>query len=146
MLRILAVLTLAAATTGWAQPAPSLSSEQNDVMRAENAYRLAKIKQDLKTLDEILADDFYEMNQNGNGRDKKETLDLWKRFSIQDLRTDDIDIKITGNVAVVRGNQTEWNAGVDVMMFMRVYLKTQKGWQLLSSLQAINPKLAPGLR
>jgi hypothetical protein len=146
MLRILVVLALATAATGWAQTAAALTPEQNEVMRVETAYRTAKIKQDLKALDAILADDFYEMNQNGNGRNKKESIALWSYFSIQDLSTDDIDIKITGNVAVVRGNQTERNADIDVMMFTRVYIKTAMGWQLLSSMQAINPKLAPALR
>jgi hypothetical protein len=97
----------------------------------------------VKAMEDLLANDFYEMNQYGKGRDKREFIDLWKSFSIRDLATDDIDVTITGTVAVVRGNQTEWNAEMDVMMFTRVYVKTQKGWQLLSSMQAINPKLAP---
>jgi len=58
------------------QPAASRSAG-DDVMKIDEAYRLAKLHQDTLALDGILADDFNETNQNGNSRNKAQTLELW---------------------------------------------------------------------
>jgi len=108
-------------------------------MKVDEEFRIAKLKNDTAALGRILADNFYETNQNGNSRNKAETLDLWTDFRIASLTTDSYDVRITGDTALVTGTQTEVNAGVDKMLFTRVYLKGSSGWQLLSCMQFRNP-------
>jgi hypothetical protein len=111
-------------------------------MRVEEQFRLAKLHRDTAALTAILADDFHEINQNGNSRNKAQTIDLWNSFEIDSLTTDSAETKITGDTAVVRGSQTEHNSsGVDRMLYMRVYVRRGGGWQLLAAAQFRDPRL-----
>jgi hypothetical protein len=117
---------------------PRLSqSVEDDVLKVDEAYRVAKLKRDTQTLDRILADAFYETNQNGNSRDKAQMIELWKSFSISSLTTDSEEVRIANDTATVTGRQTE--DGTDRMLFMRIYAKGSSGWQLLSSMQFRDP-------
>jgi hypothetical protein len=119
-----------------AQPA-ALRGVGDDVMKIDEVYRLAKLNRDIKVLDRILADAFNETNQNGNTRDKAQTIELWKSFSISSLTTDTHQVQVAGNTAMVTGTQTE--NGAERMLFTRVYVNSSAGWQLLSSMQFRNP-------
>jgi hypothetical protein len=115
---------------------PRLSPAEEDVMRVDEAYRVAKLKQDTGALNRLLADGFNETNQNGNSRNKAQTLELWKSFSIESLNTDTAEVRITGDTAVVMGTQTENES--EHMLFNRVYIRSGYSWQLLSSMQFRN--------
>src|SRR3954471_11672790 len=82
------------------------SAVTDEVLKLEDAYRLAKLHQDTGSLKEILAEEFNETNQNGNSRNKAQTLELWQSFSISSLTTDSSEIRLTGDTAVVLGKQT----------------------------------------
>jgi hypothetical protein len=111
------------------------------VLQIDNAWQQAKLNADLPMLSRIMADQFYEMNQNGNGRDKVATLELWNGFRIESLTTDSRDVRLADDTATVIGTQTEINGtGVDRMLFTRVYVRRGAGWQLLTSTQFRNPK------
>ena len=133
--RIAATAALFFFATGLA-PAASPSVE-DDVMQVDEAYRIAKLHQDVKTLDRILADAFNETNQNGNSRNKAQTIELWKAFSIESLTTDTSEVRVTGDTAMVTGTQTENRD--ERMLFTRVYVKRPGSWQLLASMQFRNP-------
>ena len=109
------------------------------VMQVDEEFRLAKLHNDTATLDRILADSFYEMNQNGNGRNKSEFIDLFKGFSITSLTTDSFQIRSVGDTVSITGAQNE--NGDTPMLFLRVYVKSSNGWKLLSSMQTDNPKV-----
>jgi hypothetical protein len=128
------VISLAAA-----QPAVAQTTA-NDVMKIDEAYRLAKLNRDIKALDRILADGFNETNQNGNSRDKAQMIELWKSFSIGSLTTDTHQVRVAGGTATVIGRQTE--NGTERMLFTRVYVNGPTGWQLLASTQFRDPDLA----
>jgi hypothetical protein len=126
-----------------AQPAAS-RSVGDDVMKIDEAYRLAKLNRDTKALDRILADGFNETNQNGDSRDKAQTIELWSSFSINSLTTDTHQVRVAGDTAMVTGTQTENGTenpmrGTIQMLFTRVYVKGPTGWQLLASVQFRNP-------
>src|SRR5229473_2592262 len=76
------------------QPTPTSRSVSEDVMKIDEAYRLAKLNRDIKALDRILADAFNETNQNGNSRDKAQTIELWRTFSISSLTTDTHQVRV----------------------------------------------------
>jgi len=66
---------------------------------------------------------------------------LFTQFKIASLTTDESQVRVTGDTAVVTGSQTETNeCGVDRMRFMRVYVKGNRGWQLLASMQFRSPE------
>ena len=116
----------------------------NEIASIEEQFRVAKLDNDVVALERILHDSFFEMNQNGNGRYKAETIDLFKHFRIASLNTNSSDVRFSGNVAIVTGSQTEVNGtGTDRMLFTRVYVRNQNRWQLLSSTQFRNPKVFP---
>jgi hypothetical protein len=106
-------------------------------MKVDEAYRVAKLTRDLPVLERILADGFNETNQNGNSRDKMQTINLWRSMIIPSLTTDSFQVRITGSTAMVMGTQTE---GTERMLFTRVYVMDPAGWQLLSSMQFRNPR------
>lgn len=108
----------------------------------EEQFRVAKIRNDVQSLDRILDEAFVETNQNGNSRTKNETIELFRSFPIQFLNTDSSTVRVTGNAAVVTGSQTEVNGtDTDRMLFTRVYVNSGDRWRLLASSQFRNPKL-----
>lgn len=112
------------------------------VLRVEEEFRLAKLKNDTQTLTRILADGFSETNQNGNTRDKAQMIGLFESFPVRSLTTDNSRVRIMGSTAVVTGSQTEVNStGTDRMLFTRVYIEGQGGWRLLASTQFRDPKI-----
>jgi hypothetical protein len=118
----------------------NLDPQASEVLQVDEAYRLGKLRRDIQGLDRVLADAFTETNQNGNTRNKAETLELWKSFSISSLTTDSAEVRINGDTAVVIGTQTE--NGPEHMLFTRVYVKTGDTWKLLSSFQYRDPRRA----
>lgn len=120
-----------------AQSAPPTVAEE--IMKVDEVYRVAKLNGDVDTLNLILADGFNETNQNGNSRNKPETIELWKNFRIASLTTDTHEVRVNGSTAMVIGTQTE--NGKERMLFTRVYAKNSNVWQLFASMQFRNPKL-----
>ena len=119
-----------------------VESDEAAVIRTDREWQQAKLAADVTALDRIMADAFYEMNQNGNGRNKSETLALWSDFRIAAHTTDSLQVRFSGNAASVTGTQTEVNGtGVDRMVFTRVYVRDGRNWRLLSSMQSRNPHL-----
>lgn len=133
-------LLLASQSTPQVQVRPD--DFQNDpVMKVDEQFRLAKLHNDINTLNLILADNFYETNQNGNSRNKAQTIELWTSFPIRSLTTDSAELRKSGDTAVVTGAQTEENGGgTDRMLFMRVYINSSQGWKLLACMQFRNPR------
>ena len=115
--------------------------ETSAVVALEEEFRLAKLGNDVSTLARILDDLFQETNQNGNVRNKTEMLALFEAFPIASLTTDSSGVRLTDNVAVATGSQTEVNGtGTDRMLFTRVYVNSQGRWRLLSSAQFREPR------
>jgi len=114
---------------------------QSAILRVDEQWREAKLANDVETMKRIISDDFFETNQNGNGRDKAQMLQLWTTFKIQSLATHRATIRVSGNVASVTGEQTEVNdSGTDRMLFARVYVQSSSAeWKLLSSTQFRRP-------
>ena len=115
---------------------------QAAVLGVDERFRVAKLTNDVRTMESLRSDDFFETNQNGNSRDKPEALELWTTFPIRSLTTERATIRLAGDVAMIAGQQTEVNGtGTDRMLFTRVYVRSGSTWQLLSSTQFRNPTL-----
>jgi hypothetical protein len=116
--------------------------EQSRVLARDEQWRQAKLANDLSLMAQVVSEDFFETNQNGNSRNKAQMLDLWSTFKITSLTTDHATIRLSGDTATITGQQTEVNAtGTDRMLFTRVYVKGKHAsWQLLSSTQFRDPQ------
>jgi hypothetical protein len=115
---------------------------QAAVLGVDEQFRLAKLTNDIRTMESVLSDDFFETNQNGNSRDKSQALELWTTFKVQSLLTERATIRMADEFATIAGEQTEVNAtGIDRMLFTRVYVRSGGHWKLLASTQFRNPKL-----
>ena len=122
-------------------PSGQRGVETSAIVALEEEFRLAKLRNDVSTLARILDDFFQETNQNGNVRNKTEMLALFEAFPIASLTTDSSGVRLTDNVAVATGSQTEVNGtGTDRMLFTRVYVNSQGRWRLLSSTQFRDPR------
>jgi Domain of unknown function (DUF4440) len=149
MKRLLALTLLIGVVVGWLVVGSSGAQESNrggveaQIRDIEEQFRVAKLKNDVQSLDRILDTSFVETNQNGNSRTKNEAIELFRSFSIQSLKTDNSTIRLSDNAAVVTGSQIEVNdTGTDRMLFTRVYIRVGDRWRLLASSQFRNPKLS----
>jgi hypothetical protein len=116
------------------------------VLNVEEEFRVAKLKNDTAAMNRILAENFYDTNQNGNSRNKRETIELWTNFQVESLVIEKTEVRLTTHTAVVTGQQTAKNpSGVDHMLFMRVYERGQEGWQLVAAMQYRDPTRKDGL-
>ena len=141
-LRILTLcLAVVFSIVGHGSQAHAAEGDEEIVIKADDDFQTAKQKNDVAALDRILAENFYETNQNGNSRDKEEFLKLFQKFPIKSLMRDAAQVRLTGNTAIVTGMQTEQNAsGTDRMLFMRVWVKDTSGWRLAGSMQSRSPR------
>jgi hypothetical protein len=116
-------------------------TDRDEILKVDNQFRVAKLKNDVATLGLILADNVYSINQYGAARNKAQLLELWTTFTIQKLTTDSAEVRVTGDTAIVTGAQTEVNAmGTERMTYMRVYIRTGGSWKLLAVMQFIPPQ------
>lgn len=138
----LCAILICSATVG--QESKQASTEtgvEEVVIAADDELRKAKLKKDASALDSILAENFYEFDQNGNARDKAQAMDFFRKATIKSLITDAAQVRLTGNTAFVTGVQTEQNAsGTEKTLFMRVWVKQNAKWQLAGSMQSRNSR------
>jgi hypothetical protein len=111
------------------------------INEVEEQFRVAKLSNDVQTLDRLLADVFVETDQNGNSRTKAQMIEFFRTFQIQSLTTDSFMIRVNLDTAVVTGSQTEVNAaGTDRMLYTRVWINGGDRWRLVASSQFRDPK------
>lgn len=121
-----------------AQTAASAVGAEAEVLQAEDAFRVAKLKNDTAALKALLADGYIGINQYGVIRNKAELLELFQTFPLTLLHSDQVTVRISGDTAVLTGQQMEKNpAGVEKHVFSRTYVRRSGRWQLLSSTQLI---------
>jgi hypothetical protein len=120
------------------QVGPAPSSNETEVLKIEDAFRTAKLQNNIEALRQILADEYIGVNQYGARRNKSEVLGLFQNFKLSSLSRAEADVHIIGEVAIVIGSQQEVNpGGKEQLTFTRVYIKRDGRWQLLSSTQLI---------
>ena len=125
-------------------PMMAAAAEEKDLLEAEEAFKQAKLQNDLGALRKILADDFDGVNQWGARRDKASLLGLFSGFKINAISISQTKIRILGNTAIVDGMMKESGPGGDFpnLIFSRVWVKRDGRWQLLSSVQ-MTPMVQP---
>jgi hypothetical protein len=109
----------------------------------EDEYTLAKLRNDTDAIGRIMADEYYDMNQNGNGRNKAQSLELWKTFKLTSLKSTVHRIKISGDTAMVFGRLvtgcTGESCSPEIALFMHLYVLRDGQWRMLGGMQFRDP-------
>jgi len=116
------------------------SAEQQEILSIERRYLDAHVERDRAALDSILADDFAIMYRYGRVGDKAERLALVENpdFTFVSVDTDDVDVTVDGQNAVVSGRAVVRGRYGDreflsrPYRFTRRYEKRQGRWQIVS--------------
>jgi hypothetical protein len=116
---------------------PVRSGDQaHQVRAAEAAFRQAKLKADQRMLDRLLADDYHGVNQNGNVRNKRQVLELFKTFRLKSVTAHESAVSVTGTLAMVKGWESETTAATSQMLiYRRQYRRETSGWRLVRNEQ-----------
>jgi hypothetical protein len=134
-----AMITVGCSRTPTALSAGDRESLKREIVRQEEALRSAKATNDVAALERILADDYLGMNQNGNVRNKAQTLELFRTFPITSLQIKVGSVVVGPTEAVVTGEQDERTCDLEAMLFVHVYALRGGRWQLLSNSQFRRP-------
>ncbi len=138
MYRLLAfpLLVLSGAYCAQSALAQSPTSDDATVLKAEEAFRQGKLRNDTNALDKILADEYVGVNQYGLLRNKTEFIERFRSFKVSSLTPPASEVRLAGDAAIVTGSQTEVNPrGSEKLSFVRIYVKRAGSWRLLSSTQ-----------
>jgi precorrin-6B methylase 2 len=107
------------------------ADDKDDVLQAEAAFNQAKIHNDIAALDRLVADNFVEINQKGERRDKQALLHT--SFGMTSLVGSRVTVRITGDTATIDGIMNQNN--LHRFLFLRTYVKRNGHWLLLSTFQ-----------
>jgi ketosteroid isomerase-like protein len=118
----------------------SPSRAEQEVLSVEREYLDAHVEHDVATLDRILADDFTFLHGGRYVTTKAQRLALMENpdFSFLSIDTDDVDVSVNGDQAivtgeaVVRGRYQEREFVSPPYSYLRVYEKRQGRWQIVS--------------
>lgn len=141
---VIAMLAGGCASRAGATLAPSPADEQA-IRGIEEQFRVAKLKNDVATLERIVAADYYGLNQYGAARDKAQLVDLFRVYKLNSLEVDVRRVRISGNHAVVAGRQREVfgcsgdNCPPEISLFMRTYVRESDGWRILTNAHYKDP-------
>jgi ketosteroid isomerase-like protein len=111
------------------------TDSKDEVLKVEAAYNQARIQSDVAALDRILADDYIGISQWGDAtRNKQDVLQLFRgSFKVLSLDPAGVEVRVTGDTAIVYGQMNESNAWK--YRFVRTYVKRQGRWQLIAMAQ-----------
>jgi ketosteroid isomerase-like protein len=113
-----------------------------EVKQAEEALVAARKAKDAAAFDRLVASDYAGLNQMGQQRNLAGfRASATNPNPVAVFTLDRVDIEITGDIAIVRGAQTEqWQGGpLEHHLFTRIWVKRDGRWQLQSNTQFIDP-------
>jgi ketosteroid isomerase-like protein len=139
---ILAV-SIAGAAAQRQQPSPAVSAladAEREVRAAEAARLKAFLDHDVATMSALLADDMIHVTSDGRTRNKAQFMDdfVGRPTAFSQFVTDDMEVIVVGDVAVTRGRyhnlvaQRSYGTPLKYARFLRVWVKRDGAWQLLS--------------
>lgn len=117
----------------------SNSKDEQAILKVERQYIQAHLNADTETLEKILADDFTIRSRRSTSS-KEERLALLEspNFAFEDINTDNVEVKVNGDSAVLKGVATITTRYGDRVFrgstytYTRIYEKRQGRWQIVS--------------
>jgi hypothetical protein len=99
-------LNLVGQTTKKEKSSPDLTEQK--ILQLEKEYFNAKLQNNVKFMEDFLADDFISTNQFGHVRNKAQSIAFFKGFKPKSFTVDEISVKLENDkAAVAEGHQTE---------------------------------------
>ena len=145
MTRLLLLLILAAGTAGDLQAAPDGSDEQ-ELMRLEQAYNDAQVTQDRATLERVWADDYVYTHSNGAVMTKAQDIDdtMSGEMTWRAARLDDMKVRKYGDVGVVTGRLVMEGRAVQYASgprrFTDIFVRRNGQWRLVGGQTTMVPE------
>lgn len=136
MTRLLLFLILAAGTSGDLQSTLK-SADDEELMRLEQAYNDAQVKQDRATLEQLWADDYMYTHSNGAVMTKAQDIDdtMSGEMAWRAARLDDMKVRRYGDVAVVTGRLVMEGRSVQYASgprrFTDIFVRRNGEWRLV---------------
>jgi ketosteroid isomerase-like protein len=135
MTRLLLFLILAAGTSG--DQSALNSSDEQELMRLEQAYNDAQVKRDRATLEQLWADDYLYTHSNGAVMTKAQDIDdtMSGEMAWRAAHFDDMKVRRYGDVAVVTGRLVMEGRAVRYASgprrFTDLFVRRNGRWQLV---------------
>jgi len=115
-------------------------TEHSQIVALERQWRQAALADDVPTMDKLLSEDYLGITGNGEVLTKTQQLARMSdgKFAITKLQTDELKIKLVGNVAIVTSlAQVEGTSGDESLhgayRYTRIYQRMPGGiWQVTS--------------
>jgi ketosteroid isomerase-like protein len=139
---VILALTAASVASAQMQGAPKASRMDVDqvIRRVDHERVQAQLGADATALERIYADDFIGIGPSGTVRNKTQVIADFTSgdLKFQSITTDDVRVRVYGNTAVETGRSTmvgqdKGKAVPRENRFTRVWVKQQRGWQLVSN-------------
>lgn len=114
-----------------------MTSMADDILELQRAFDHAELRADAGRLDELLADDFLSIGEQGYQLGKREWIDRHRDFRYLSIETTELDVRHYGTTAIVRCAQrsrASWQ-GQDMALAVRlsqVWIRETGGWQLVA--------------
>lgn len=134
------------------------TNDEKDVRKLNEAFDVAIKEGDVAFYEKVLAPDYVSYRSDGTVRNRSEVLEEIKKekanptYRISKLGSDDVKVKISGNLAVVTA---KWNATTqslendesheDLGYYLAVYEKRDGKWLLISEMGSEQPHSAEDL-
>lgn len=133
LLLIVAILNVSTIESISGQENSNSAMEKEIILQVEKDFCKAKTENNVKMLENILADNYQGTNHGGKKRNKAETLELFKTFKNKLTLADNIQIVLKGeNLATASGMQIENGLMID---YVHEYVKEDGKWMILSNEQ-----------
>jgi hypothetical protein len=130
-LLLLMSVPLCGQTPNSAKPESVTQASEQELRKADDEYRTARLNRDVPALKRLLAEEFLSISNSGQIIDKTAGLEIMAKSSTGELQYDEVKIRIYGNTAIVTGRQT--NEENQQARFTRVWVKKPDQWQLVSA-------------
>lgn len=129
---LVAVLGTTVCAAAWA--AESTANTEQAIMKLENDWCVALIRNDVTALNAILADDMTEVAPSGAVGTKSSILTAAKSTKVSVCKNENMTVRIYGDAAVVRGVVTykDTNAGGEYQ-FTDTYIRRNGHWQCVAN-------------
>ena len=126
-------LGTAVGSAAWAAADDPASTEQA-IMKLENDWCEALIKNDVAALNAILADDLTEVTPTGNVGNKSSILSGAKSTKVSVCKAGNMNVRVYGNAAVARGVVTYQDSSLSGdFQFTDTYVRRNGHWQCVAT-------------
>jgi peroxiredoxin len=124
-------LNLVGQTTKKEKSSPDLTEQK--ILQLEKEYFNAKLQNNVKFMEDFLADDFISTNQFGHVRNKAQSIAFFKGFKPKSFTVDEISVKLENDkAAVAEGHQTE---NGEKFSFTHKLVNQNGNWRIVSATQ-----------